>query len=70
MGANARSTVGMATDANAMLGVLFSRLGKPHIGSCNAWEVRIFAASGVLDPLTGEHLAAFVGRRPQSVASR
>ena len=32
MGANARSTVGTATDANAMLRVLWSRLGKPHIG--------------------------------------
>ena len=35
MGANARSTVGTATDANAMLRILFSRLGKPHIGSPN-----------------------------------
>ena len=33
MGANARSTVGTVTDANAMLRVLFSRLGQPHIGS-------------------------------------
>ena len=33
MGANARSTVGTATDANAMLRILFSRLGRPHIGS-------------------------------------
>jgi hypothetical protein len=33
MGANARSTVGTATDANAMLRVLFSRLGQPHVGS-------------------------------------
>ena len=32
MGANSRSTVGTATDANAMLRILFSRLGKPHIG--------------------------------------
>ena len=32
MGANARSTVGTVTDANAMLRVLWSRLGKPHIG--------------------------------------
>ena len=32
MGANPRSTVGTATDANAMLRILFSRLGKPHIG--------------------------------------
>src|SRR5579863_10261650 len=33
MGANSRSTVGTATDANAMLRVLFSRIAKPHIGS-------------------------------------
>jgi hypothetical protein len=33
MGANPRSTVGTATDANAMLRILFSRLGEPHIGS-------------------------------------
>src|ERR1035437_6912688 len=33
MGGNPRSTVGTATDANAMLRILFSRLGQPHIGS-------------------------------------
>ncbi|MHB8488204.1 MAG: ATP-binding cassette domain-containing protein [Candidatus Dormibacteria bacterium] len=33
MGADPRSTVGTATDANAMLRILFSRLGQPHIGS-------------------------------------
>ena len=38
MGANARSTVGTVTDANAMLRILFSRLGKPHIGSPNAFS--------------------------------
>ena len=41
MGANARSTVGTATDANAMLRVLFSRLGKPHIGSPNAFSFNV-----------------------------
>jgi excinuclease UvrABC ATPase subunit len=41
MGANARSTVGTATDANAMLRVLFSRLGKPHIGPSNAFSFNI-----------------------------
>ena len=40
MGANARSTVGTATDANAMLRILFSRLGKPHIGSPNAFSLQ------------------------------
>ncbi|AXB42930.1 ATP-binding cassette domain-containing protein [Amycolatopsis albispora] len=39
MGAsNPRSTVGTATDANALLRILFSRLGKPHIGSPNAYS--------------------------------
>src|SRR5438270_11496166 len=41
MGANARSTVGTATDANAMLRVLFSRLGKPHIGSSQAFSFNV-----------------------------
>src|SRR5207245_2024245 len=41
MGANARSTVGTATDANAMLRVLFSRLGQPHIGSSNAFSFNV-----------------------------
>ena len=39
MGANARSTVGTATDANAMLRILFSRLGQPHIGSPQAFPL-------------------------------
>ena len=41
MGANSRSTVGTATDANAMLRVLFSRLGKPHIGPSNAFSFNV-----------------------------
>ena len=41
MGADARSTVGTATDANAMLRILFSRLGKPHIGSPNAFSFNV-----------------------------
>jgi excinuclease UvrABC ATPase subunit len=41
MAANPRSTVGTATDANAMLRVLFSRLGKPHIGSPNAFSFNV-----------------------------
>ena len=41
MGANSRSTVGTATDANAMLRVLWSRIGKPHIGSSNAFSFNI-----------------------------
>jgi excinuclease UvrABC ATPase subunit len=46
MGANSRSTVGTATDANAMLRVLFSRLGKPHIGSSNAFSFNIPSVRG------------------------
>jgi excinuclease UvrABC ATPase subunit len=46
MGANSRSTVGTATDANAMLRVLFSRLGKPHIGSSNAYSFNIPSVRG------------------------
>src|SRR5262244_3216487 len=41
MGANPRSTVGTATDANAMLRILFSRLGQPHIGSSNAFSFNV-----------------------------
>ncbi len=46
MGANARSTVGTATDANALLRILFSRLGEPHIGSAQAFSFNIASASG------------------------
>jgi excinuclease UvrABC ATPase subunit len=41
LGVNPRSTVGTATDANAMLRILFSRLGKPHIGSPNAYSFNV-----------------------------
>jgi len=41
MGANPRSTVGTATDANAMLRILFSRLGQPHIGSPIAFSFNV-----------------------------
>jgi excinuclease UvrABC ATPase subunit len=41
MGAHARSTVGTATDANAMLRILFSRLGQPHIGPPNAYSFNV-----------------------------
>ncbi|MDP2327820.1 MAG: excinuclease ABC subunit UvrA, partial [Dehalococcoidia bacterium] len=46
MGANARSTVGTATDANAMLRILFSRLGQPHIGSPQAFSFNVASAHG------------------------
>jgi excinuclease UvrABC ATPase subunit len=41
MGADPRSTVGTATDANAMLRILFSRLGRPQIGSPNAFSFNV-----------------------------
>jgi excinuclease UvrABC ATPase subunit len=41
MGANPRSTVGTATDANAMLRIVFSRLGEPHIGPPNAFSFNV-----------------------------
>ncbi|MER6193583.1 excinuclease ABC subunit UvrA [Streptomyces cyaneofuscatus] len=50
LGADPRSTVGTATDANAMLRILFSRLGKPHIGSPNAFSFNVASikASGAI----------------------
>ncbi|MBU2666112.1 excinuclease ABC subunit UvrA [Actinoplanes bogorensis] len=46
MGGDVRSTVGTATDANAMLRILFSRLGKPYIGSPQAFSFNIASVSG------------------------
>ncbi|BCJ76592.1 excinuclease ABC subunit A [Catellatospora sp. IY07-71] len=46
MGANPRSTVGTATDANAMLRILFSRFGTPHIGSAQAFSFNVASISG------------------------
>jgi len=46
MGGNPRSTVGTATDANAMLRILFSRLGEPHIGSAQAFAFNIPSVTG------------------------
>ena len=46
MGANSRSTVGTATDAQAMLRMLFSRLGQPHVGSPQAFSFNIPSVSG------------------------
>ena len=46
MGADPRSTVGTATDTNAMLRILFSRLGTPHIGSPQAFSFNVASISG------------------------
>jgi excinuclease UvrABC ATPase subunit len=50
LGANPRSTVGTVTDANAMLRILFSRLGKPHLGPPNAYSFNVpsVRASGAI----------------------
>src|SRR3979411_1554096 len=50
IGANPRSTVGTITDVNAMLRILFSRLGKPHVGSPNAYSFNVpsVRASGAI----------------------
>jgi excinuclease ABC A subunit len=46
MGGDPRSTVGTATDANAMLRILFSRLGQPHVGSPKAFSFNVPSISG------------------------
>jgi excinuclease UvrABC ATPase subunit len=46
MGANSRSTVGTATDVNAMLRIVFSRLGQPHVGSPQAFSFNVASISG------------------------
>ncbi|GAA5126653.1 excinuclease ABC subunit UvrA [Pseudonocardia adelaidensis] len=45
LGANVRSTVGTVTDSNAMLRILFSRLGQPHIGSPQAFSFNVASVS-------------------------
>ncbi|MCA0252058.1 MAG: excinuclease ABC subunit UvrA [Actinobacteria bacterium] len=46
MGANIRSTLGTATDANALLRILFSRLGQPHVGTSQAFSFNVASATG------------------------
>jgi excinuclease UvrABC ATPase subunit len=46
MGSNPRSTVGTATDADAMLRILFSRLGRPHIGGPGAYSFNVASVHG------------------------
>ncbi|HEX6513355.1 MAG TPA: excinuclease ABC subunit UvrA, partial [Chloroflexota bacterium] len=56
MGGDPRSTVGTATDANALLRILFSRLGQPHIGPPNAFSFNVASvrASGAMRVERGE----------------
>ena len=60
MGANARSTVGTATDANAMLRILFSRLGQPYLGppSAFSFNTATVKASGALTVDRGDRSRA------------
>ena len=64
IGANSRSTVGTATDVNAMLRIVFSRLGQPHVGPPQAFSFNVASVSGAggagflqheLDVLLGGH---------------
>lgn len=64
MGVDPRSTVGTATDANAMLRILFSRLGKPHIGSPQAFSFNVASISGA-----GAVTMERGGRQTKSVAA-
>ncbi|MFC5805303.1 ATP-binding cassette domain-containing protein [Streptomyces formicae] len=59
MGGDPRSTVGTATDANAMLRILFSRLGKPHIGPPGAYSFNTASvkASGAITVERGDRKA-------------
>ncbi len=59
IGANTRSTVGTATDANAMLRILFSRLGQPHVGPPNAFSFNVASvrASGSITVERGNKTA-------------
>ena len=65
MGANARSTVGTVTDVNAMLRVLWSRVGKPHIGSPQAFSFNVptRTASGIMTADKGRGEKTVVRKR-------
>ncbi|ARQ71674.1 ATP-binding cassette domain-containing protein [Streptomyces marincola] len=67
MAANVRSTVGTATDANALLRILFSRFGQPHIGSPNAFSFNVASlrASGAITVERGDRATV---RRTYTVA--
>ncbi|HJY24217.1 MAG TPA: excinuclease ABC subunit UvrA, partial [Actinomycetes bacterium] len=64
MGSNPRSTVGTATDANAMLRILYSRLGKPNIGPPTAFSFNVptRTASGVMSTEKGDRVEKNVVR--------
>src|SRR5664279_2254421 len=66
MGATSRSTVGTATDANALLRILFSRLGQPHIGSPQAFSFNVASAHGT-GAITVERGSSKAVRRSYSI---
>jgi excinuclease ABC A subunit len=66
MGANARSTVGTATDAHTLLRIVFSRLGKPHIGPSTAFSFNVPSVRGQ-GAITVERGAGETERRSFSV---
>jgi excinuclease UvrABC ATPase subunit len=66
MGGNPRSTVGTATDANAMLRILFSRLGQPHIGSPQAFSFNTPSVHGA-GSITVERGAAKAQKRTYAI---
>ncbi len=67
MGANARSTLGTVTDANALLRILFSRLGQPHIGSPQAYSFNVPSATGVGQVKVDKGQATTAQKRSYSV---
>ncbi|MEU8662304.1 excinuclease ABC subunit UvrA [Actinoplanes philippinensis] len=67
MGSDPRSTVGTATDANAMLRILFSRLGDPHIGSPQAYSFNVASISGAGAVTVAKHGAQVKERRSFSI---
>ncbi|BEL07163.1 excinuclease ABC subunit UvrA [Actinoplanes sichuanensis] len=67
MGSDPRSTVGTATDANAMLRILFSRLGDPHIGSPQAYSFNVASISGAGAVTVEKHGATVKERRSFSI---
>jgi len=67
MGANVRSTVGTVTDANALLRILFSRLGQPHIGSPQAYSFNVPSATGVGQVKVDKGVATKAEKRSYSV---
>ncbi|GAA4833369.1 excinuclease ABC subunit UvrA [Luteimicrobium xylanilyticum] len=64
LAANPRSTVGTVTDANALLRILFSRLGRPHLGSPQAYSFNVASASGA-GAITVERGAATAKQRAE-----